>query len=170
MAAVAQAYPSEEALLPDGLSNHGGSGEKLNPSAVNRLLMELFMYVGRAVFVFCPVYLSGYLGFSVIWVLLCVVTVTWWKKNRQWKDTRIGTAIEFVDNESQVVNKELRSALKMASWVGSTFWGPSRQVVSPCFREGGQHRHSADFELVSYQICWHFCCCKGSGVSIVALP
>lgn len=123
MAAVGQAYPSEEALLPDGLANHGGSGEKLSPSAVNRLLMELLLYFGRAVFVLYPVYLSGYLGFSVSWVLLCMVMVTWWKKNRQWKDARIGTAIEFIDNESQVVNKELRSALQMASWVCTILWG-----------------------------------------------
>lgn len=117
MAAAGQTYPSEDALLPAGLPTHGGSAEKLSPSAVNRLLMELLMYFGRAAFLLYPVYLSGYLGFSVSWVLLCMVMVTWWKKNRQWKDSRIGTAIEFVDNESQVVHKELRSALQMASWV-----------------------------------------------------
>uniref|UniRef100_H3CU01 Extended synaptotagmin-like protein 3 n=1 Tax=Tetraodon nigroviridis TaxID=99883 RepID=H3CU01_TETNG len=77
----------------------------------------MLVYFGRAVFVLYPVYLSGYLGFSVTGVLLCMVMVTWWKKNRQGKDTRIGTAIEFVDNESQVVHTELRSALQMASWV-----------------------------------------------------
>ncbi|XP_029700687.1 extended synaptotagmin-3 [Takifugu rubripes] len=117
MAAAGQTDPSEDALLPAGLPTHGGSAEKLSPSAVNRLLMELLMYFGRAAFLLYPVYLSGYLGFSVSWVLLCMVMVTWWKKNRQWKDSRIGTAIEFVDNESQVVHKELRSALQMASWV-----------------------------------------------------
>lgn len=126
MAAVSQAYPSEEALLPDALSNHGGSAEKLSPSAVNRLLMELVMYFGRALLVLYPVYLSGYLGFSVSWVLLCMVMVTWWKKNRQYKDTRIGTAIEFVDNESQVVHQELRSALQMASWVCAILGGVNR--------------------------------------------
>lgn len=126
MAAVSQAYPSEEALLPDALSNHGGSGEKLSPSAVNRLLIELVMYFGRALLVLYPVYLSGYLGFSVSWVLLCMVMITWWKKNRQYKDTRIGTAIEFVDNESQVVHQELRSALQMASWVCTILGGVNR--------------------------------------------
>uniref|UniRef100_H3BXT3 Extended synaptotagmin-like protein 3 n=1 Tax=Tetraodon nigroviridis TaxID=99883 RepID=H3BXT3_TETNG len=100
-----------------GSSAPGRAAEQLSPSAVNRLLMELLVYFGRAVFVLYPVYLSGYLGFSVTGVLLCMVMVTWWKKNRQGKDTRIGTAIEFVDNESQVVHTELRSALQMASWV-----------------------------------------------------
>uniref|UniRef100_A0A671W0R2 Extended synaptotagmin-like protein 3 n=1 Tax=Sparus aurata TaxID=8175 RepID=A0A671W0R2_SPAAU len=91
--------------------------ETLSSSAVNRLLMEFLIYFGRAMFVLYPVYLTGYLGLSVSWVLLCMMMVTWWKKNRQWKDARIGTAIDFVDNETQVVHKELESALQMASWV-----------------------------------------------------
>ncbi|KAF3842870.1 hypothetical protein F7725_001719 [Dissostichus mawsoni] len=64
-----------------------------------------------------PVYLTGYMGLSISWVVLCMVMVTWWKKNRQWKDARIGGAIHFLDNETSVVNKELHSALQMASWV-----------------------------------------------------
>uniref|UniRef100_A0A3Q3NIK6 Extended synaptotagmin-3 n=1 Tax=Labrus bergylta TaxID=56723 RepID=A0A3Q3NIK6_9LABR len=108
--------PAEGAALRDSLSVHG-STEKLNPSAVNRILMEFLMYFGRAFIVFYPVYLTGYMGLSISWVLLCMVMVTWWKKNRQWKDSRIGTAIDFVDNEKQVVNKELQSALQMATWV-----------------------------------------------------
>ncbi|XP_056907009.1 extended synaptotagmin-3-like [Takifugu flavidus] len=110
------AFPTLQLRCARFLEVQCGSFEKLSPSAVNRLLMELLMYFGRAAFLLYPVYLSGYLGFSVSWVLLCMVMVTWWKKNRQWKDSRIGTAIEFVDNESQVVHKELRSALQMASW------------------------------------------------------
>lgn len=94
-----------------------GSSEKLSPSAVNRILMEFLMYFGRAVFVCYPVYLTGYLGLSISWVLLCLVMISWWKKNRQWKDSRIGTAIEFVDNEKHQINEELKSALQMASWV-----------------------------------------------------
>ncbi|CAB1419171.1 unnamed protein product [Pleuronectes platessa] len=94
-----------------------GSSEKLSPSAVNRILMEVLMYFGRSIFVFYPVYLTGYLGLSVSWVLLCMVMATWWKKNRQRKDARFGTAIEFVDNETHVINKELLGGLQMATWV-----------------------------------------------------
>lgn len=119
MAAAGELDPigaADRVGLADGLSTHG-SAEKLSPSAVNRVLMEFLVYFGRAVFLFYPVYLTGYLGLSISWVLLCMMMVTWWKKNRQSKDVRIGTAIEFVDNEKQVVHKELRSALTMASWV-----------------------------------------------------
>ncbi|XP_047198591.1 extended synaptotagmin-3 [Hippoglossus stenolepis] len=107
--------PAQAAGLGDQ-SIHG-SAEKLSPSAVNRILMEVLMYFGRAIFVFYPVYLTGYLGLSVSWVLLCMVMATWWKKNRQWKDARFGTAIDFVDNETHVINKELQGGLQMATWV-----------------------------------------------------
>ena len=97
--------------------------DKLSPSTVNQMLMEFLGYFGRAMALLYPVYVTGYLGLSISWVLLCMVMATWWKKNRQRKDARIGTAIDLVDNESQVVSKELRSALQMASWVcsGSSF-------------------------------------------------
>ncbi|KAK2906311.1 extended synaptotagmin-3 [Channa argus] len=113
---VVPGVPGEGAGIGESLSIHG-STEKLNSSAVNRILMEFLLYFGRALLVFYPVYLSGYLGLSVSWVLLCMVMITWWKKNRQWKDTRFGTAMDFVDNETHVVNTELQSALQMASWV-----------------------------------------------------
>uniref|UniRef100_A0A8P4G9C7 Extended synaptotagmin-3 n=1 Tax=Dicentrarchus labrax TaxID=13489 RepID=A0A8P4G9C7_DICLA len=108
--------PAEGVGLGESLSIHG-STEKLSSSAVNRILMEFLMYFGRAMLVFYPVYLTGYLGLSVSWVLLCMMMVSWWKKNRQWKEARIGTAIDFVDNETHLVNRELKSALQMASWV-----------------------------------------------------
>lgn len=108
--------PAEGAGLADSLSTDG-SAETLSSSAVNRLLMEFLVYFGRALLLLYPVYLTGYLGFSISWVLLCMLMATWWKKNRQWKDARIGTAINFVDNETQVVHKELHGALQMASWV-----------------------------------------------------
>ncbi|XP_069554960.1 extended synaptotagmin-3 isoform X1 [Brachyistius frenatus] len=113
MASGGQMHPSGPALGA-GL---GETTDKLSPSAVNRILMEFLIYFGRAVFVFYPVYLTGYLGLSISWVLLCMLMLTWWQKNRQWKGARIGTAIDFVDNETRVIDTELKSALQMASWV-----------------------------------------------------
>lgn len=105
----------ERANLADG---HSVRGDKLSPSAVNRILMEGLMYLGRAACLLYPVYLTGYLGLSISWVLLCMLMVTWWRKNRQWKDGRIGSAINLVDNETRRVHSELQSGLQMASWVG----------------------------------------------------
>ncbi|KAM4559122.1 extended synaptotagmin-3 [Odontesthes bonariensis] len=108
--------PAQGAETEKNLSIHG-SAEKLSPSSVNHMLMEFLIYFGRAMFVFYPVYLTAYLGFSISWVLLCMLMITWWGKNRQWKDARIGTAIDFVDNETRVINTELKDSLQMASWV-----------------------------------------------------
>ncbi|XP_049904035.1 extended synaptotagmin-3 isoform X1 [Epinephelus moara] len=116
MASAGQMHPTGGAGLVESPSLHGSS-DNLNSSAVNRMLMEFLIYFGRAILVFYPVYLTGYLGLSISWVLLCMMMATWWKKNRQWKDARIGTAIDFVDNEAVVVNKELENTLQMASWV-----------------------------------------------------
>uniref|UniRef100_A0A667YN89 Extended synaptotagmin-like protein 3 n=1 Tax=Myripristis murdjan TaxID=586833 RepID=A0A667YN89_9TELE len=101
-------------------SSPRGNTEQLTSSALNRMLMEFLAYFGRALVVFYPVYLTGYLGLSISWVLLFMMMVSWWRKNRQWKDARIGGAIDFVDNETQVIHKELSSTLNMASWVHFT--------------------------------------------------
>ncbi|XP_030614059.1 extended synaptotagmin-3 [Archocentrus centrarchus] len=106
--------PAQGAGLGENLSE---STEKLSSSAVNRLLMEFLIYCGRAMFIFYPVYLTGYLGLSISWVLLCMFMLTWWKKNRQWKDARVGSAIDLLDNEKQVISTELKCSLQMASWV-----------------------------------------------------
>lgn len=119
MAAASQSLPGGPAPGA-GLGENPavlGSLERLTPSAVNRIMMEFLIYFGRAVVVFYPVYLTGYLGLSISWVLLCMVMITWWKKNRQWKDARIGSAIDFVDNETHVISTELKGSLQMASWV-----------------------------------------------------
>ncbi|KAL3970297.1 gamma-aminobutyric acid receptor subunit delta [Sarotherodon galilaeus] len=90
--------------------------DRLGSSTVNHVI-EFVMYCGRAVFICYPVYLLGYLGINISWVLLCVFMLTYWKKNRQWKVARITSAIELVDNEKRAIKTELRSALPMASWV-----------------------------------------------------
>ncbi|CAL8266092.1 unnamed protein product [Lota lota] len=100
-----------------GSSSTTTTTQPLSPSAVNQMLMEFMMYAGRAFVVLYPVYLTGYLGLSISWVLLCMMMFTWWKKNRQRKDVRIGTAIDFVDNETQEISRELAKSLNMATWV-----------------------------------------------------
>uniref|UniRef100_A0A6Q2Y9W5 C2 domain-containing protein n=1 Tax=Esox lucius TaxID=8010 RepID=A0A6Q2Y9W5_ESOLU len=94
----------------------GKCKQTLSPKAVNQLLLEFLMYCGRALLVFYPVYLTGYLGLSISWILLCTAIITWWTKNSKRKDIRIGTALNFLDNETHLIQKQLKS-LNMASWV-----------------------------------------------------
>ncbi|XP_056145436.1 extended synaptotagmin-3 isoform X2 [Lampris incognitus] len=102
---------------PAGSAAGDGSAQELSPAAVNHILMDFLIYVGKTLVVFYPVYLTGYLGLSVSWVLLCMVMITWWKKNRRWKDDRIGTSLQFVDTETHVIKEELNKTLNMATWV-----------------------------------------------------
>ncbi|XP_019910686.3 extended synaptotagmin-3 isoform X2 [Esox lucius] len=99
-----------------GEDSISGSKQTLSPKAVNQLLLEFLMYCGRALLVFYPVYLTGYLGLSISWILLCTAIITWWTKNSKRKDIRIGTALNFLDNETHLIQKQLKS-LNMASWV-----------------------------------------------------
>ncbi|KAJ8012481.1 hypothetical protein DPEC_G00043260 [Dallia pectoralis] len=102
---------------PSGGGSVSGTKEtNLSPKAVNQVLLEFLMYCGRALVVFYPVYLTGYLGLSISWILLCTAIVTWWTKNRKRKDFRIGTTLNFADNEIKVIQQQLKT-LNMASWV-----------------------------------------------------
>ncbi|KAM9803278.1 extended synaptotagmin-3 [Syngnathus typhle] len=113
-------HPMAPPMATPSLEEVDASSEKLTSSGVNRILTEFFMYFLRGAVLLYPVYLTGYLGLSVSWLLLCMLMVTWWKKNRQWKASRIGGAIDFVDNETQVVSAELKNSLQMASWIQFT--------------------------------------------------
>lgn len=121
-----------------------GGEDTLSPSAVNRVLMELLISVGKTLVVVYPVYLTGYLGLSISWVLLCMLMVTWWRKNRVQKFSRIGSAIDFVDNEKQVIDTELSGSLQMASWVSHCHgcaWSRSQlEVLSELPTQGGDSR------------------------------
>ncbi|MBN3307532.1 EST2B protein, partial [Amia calva] len=92
----------------------GDPGDSTN--AVNKALMEILLYFGRAVLFLFPVYMTGYLGLSITWVLFCLMLVTWWRKNTTRKRARLDTAFDFLENERLVINKEIK-ALNMPAWV-----------------------------------------------------
>lgn len=93
------------------------TGEGFSSSDLNQMLMEFMMFMLRAFVVSYPVYLTGSLGLSVSWILLSMLMWTMWKKNRKWKDQRLDTAIDFLENEKDVIKTELK-AMDMPAWVG----------------------------------------------------
>ncbi|KAJ8350480.1 hypothetical protein SKAU_G00256100 [Synaphobranchus kaupii] len=62
------------------------------------------------------VYLTGSLGLSISWILLCLMMCTWWRRNRKYKNVRMDTAINFLENERSVIKNELKT-LNMPAWV-----------------------------------------------------
>uniref|UniRef100_A0A3B3SP28 Extended synaptotagmin-like protein 3 n=1 Tax=Paramormyrops kingsleyae TaxID=1676925 RepID=A0A3B3SP28_9TELE len=85
-------------------------------AAVNQMPMEFLMHFGKLLLVLYPVYLTGYLGFSISWVLLCLLMWTLWGKNQRSKSARLDTAVGFVEDEKSVIKRELK-ALNMPAWV-----------------------------------------------------
>uniref|UniRef100_A0AAY4B4T8 Extended synaptotagmin-3 n=1 Tax=Denticeps clupeoides TaxID=299321 RepID=A0AAY4B4T8_9TELE len=100
---------------------HGSEGQidkpgQISAKDVNRILMEFLIFLGRSVLFLYPVYLTGSLGLSISWVLLILTMWTVWKNNRKWKDARLDTAVDFLENEKHVINQELKS-LNMPAWI-----------------------------------------------------
>ncbi|KAF4109069.1 extended synaptotagmin-3 [Onychostoma macrolepis] len=93
-----------------------GDSEGLSVKDVNQLIMEFLMFMTRAIVLCYPVYLTGSLGLSISWILLSMLMWTMWKNNRKWKDQRIDTAIDFLENEKDVISTELK-ALNMPAWI-----------------------------------------------------
>lgn len=97
-----------------------GDPEGLSVKDVNQLIMEFLMFMMRAIVLCYPVFLTGSLGLSISWILLSMLMWTMWKNNRRWKDQRMDTAIDFLENEKDVISTELKS-MNMPAWVGGLF-------------------------------------------------
>ncbi|XP_026073997.1 extended synaptotagmin-3-like [Carassius auratus] len=91
----------------------------LSVNDVSQLIMEFLMFITRAIVLCYPVYLTGSLGLSISWILLIMLMWTMWKNNRRWKDQRIDTAIDFLENEKDVIRNELK-AMNMPAWIHFT--------------------------------------------------
>ncbi|XP_056107903.1 extended synaptotagmin-3 [Rhinichthys klamathensis goyatoka] len=97
-------------------STSDGNPEGLSVKDVNQMIMEFMMFMMQAIILCYPVYLTGSLGLSISWILLSILMWTMWKNNRRWKDRRIDTAIDFLENEKDVINTELKS-MNMPAWI-----------------------------------------------------
>ncbi|KAJ1071139.1 hypothetical protein K5549_016154, partial [Capra hircus] len=78
-----------------------------HPKLRAQLLPELYAFAARVLFCLAPVYLAGYLGLSITWLLLGVLLWMWWRRNRRGKLGRLAAAFEFLDNERQFISREL---------------------------------------------------------------
>ncbi|XP_029409590.1 extended synaptotagmin-3 isoform X2 [Nannospalax galili] len=81
-----------------------------------QLLPELYAFVTRVLFYLAPVYLAGYLGFSITWLLLGVLLWMWWRRNRRGKLGRLEAAFEFLDHEREFISRELRGR-HLPAWI-----------------------------------------------------
>ncbi|KAM9319372.1 extended synaptotagmin-1 [Gastrophryne carolinensis] len=89
----------------------------VSPAAGSELVTGLW-YLGRTLLLLLPVYVCGYLGFSVIFVVLGLVVYLGWKGTKQGKLIRLQSAMETLLNEEAVTAKTIFMTKKeLPSWV-----------------------------------------------------
>ncbi|XP_054451808.1 extended synaptotagmin-3 [Pteronotus mesoamericanus] len=86
------------------------------PRVSSQLLPELYTFVTRVLFYLVPVYLAGYMGLSIIWLLLGALLWMWWRRNRRGKLGRLAAAFEFLENERQFISRELLGQ-NLPAWI-----------------------------------------------------
>nr|AAH37292.1 FAM62C protein [Homo sapiens] len=99
---------------PSALGAQRTPGPELRLSS--QLLPELCTFVVRVLFYLGPVYLAGYLGLSITWLLLGALLWMWWRRNRRGKLGRLAAAFEFLDNEREFISRELRGQ-HLPAWI-----------------------------------------------------
>ncbi|XP_072583046.1 extended synaptotagmin-3 isoform X3 [Vulpes vulpes] len=94
----------------------GQRAPRPEPRLSSQLLPELYTFVARVLFYLAPVYLAGYLGLSITWLLLGALLWMWWRRNRRGKLGRLAAAFQFLDNERQFISRELRGQ-HLPAWI-----------------------------------------------------
>uniref|UniRef100_A0A4W3HDV7 Uncharacterized protein n=1 Tax=Callorhinchus milii TaxID=7868 RepID=A0A4W3HDV7_CALMI len=74
-------------------------------------LMDLLTHFAKAFFYLFPVYLTGYFGLSIAWIVFGLFVWMWWKKNRSAKLSRLQAAFRLVDEERLVITNEIKQEL-----------------------------------------------------------
>ncbi|XP_064420030.1 extended synaptotagmin-3-like isoform X2 [Latimeria chalumnae] len=115
---------SRRSLSPGGSSSSSSGGgsepsdleEGEQPGAVNQLVLEMLVYLGRALVYLFPVYLAGYLGLSLSWVLLGLFLWMSWRRKRKGKQGRLTNALELLEDEKVTIAKQI-SQQELPPWV-----------------------------------------------------
>ncbi|XP_063105140.1 extended synaptotagmin-3 isoform X4 [Cavia porcellus] len=111
---------AEEPCAPTASEAPGARGAQRAPGPelrlTSQLLPELYSFVVRVLLYLAPVYLAGYLGLSILWLLLGVLLWMWWRRNRRGKLGRLEAAFEFLNNEREFISRELRGQ-HLPAWI-----------------------------------------------------
>ncbi|XP_066441449.1 extended synaptotagmin-2 isoform X3 [Eleutherodactylus coqui] len=107
----------------------------------------LYQFAKTFVLIF-PVYVLGYLGLSFSWLLLALVFLMWFKKNKGGKSSRLQRALAFLENEEKTIKHSISSAelpawvhfpdIERAEWLNKTvkhMWPFICQFIDKLFRE-----------------------------------
>ncbi|XP_051870985.1 extended synaptotagmin-3-like isoform X2 [Pristis pectinata] len=74
-------------------------------------LMDLLTNFAKAFIYLFPIYLMGYFGLSLTWIVFGLLLWIWWKRNRGWKCARLQAAFQLLDDEKFVITNEIKQDL-----------------------------------------------------------
>ncbi|XP_041119850.1 extended synaptotagmin-3-like isoform X2 [Polyodon spathula] len=108
-------FSEKESRIPETPANSCEDADD-GPSAANQAVVEILIHFGKVFLYLVPVYLVGYLGLSISWVLFALMLWMWWKRNRASKLARFAASVGFLDNERHVITEGLKE-LNLPAWV-----------------------------------------------------
>ncbi|KAM9308201.1 extended synaptotagmin-2 [Gastrophryne carolinensis] len=130
---------------PNGGETPGVADE---PGMISVDFVGLFYQFARSFVLIFPVYALGYLGLSFSWLLLALLLLAWWRRNRGGKASRWHRALAFLDQEEKAVRHTIASAdlpawvhfpdIERAEWLNKTvkhMWPYICQFIEKLFRE-----------------------------------
>lgn len=86
------------------------------PGMISVDIAGLFFQFAKTFVLIFPVYVLGYFGLSFSWLLIALVFLLWFRKNKGSKSSRLHRALAFLENEEKVVKHSISSA-ELPAWV-----------------------------------------------------
>ncbi|XP_072268710.1 extended synaptotagmin-2 isoform X2 [Pyxicephalus adspersus] len=118
------------------------------PGMISVDFAGLFYQFAKTFVIIFPVYVLGYFGLSFSWLLIALVFLSWWKKNKGNKSSRWHRALAFLENEEKAVKQKISTHdlpawvhfpdVERAEWLNKTvkhMWPYICQFIDKLFRE-----------------------------------
>ncbi|XP_069815006.1 extended synaptotagmin-2 isoform X2 [Dendropsophus ebraccatus] len=118
------------------------------PGMISVDFVGLFYQFAKTFVLIFPVYVLGYLGLSFSWLLIALLCLMWFRKNKGSKSSRLHRALAFLENEEKAVKHHISHAdlpawvhfpdVERAEWLNKTvkhMWPFICQFIDKLFRE-----------------------------------
>ncbi|KAG8573448.1 hypothetical protein GDO81_012416 [Engystomops pustulosus] len=118
------------------------------PGMISVDIAGLFYQFAKTFVLIFPVYVLGYFGLSFSWLLIALICLMWFRKNKGNKSSRLYRALAFLENEEKAVKHTISTAdlpawvhfpdIERAEWLNKTvkhMWPFICQFIDKLFRE-----------------------------------
>ncbi|XP_075068211.1 extended synaptotagmin-2 isoform X2 [Mixophyes fleayi] len=118
------------------------------PGMISVDIAGLFYQFAKTFVIIFPVYVLGYFGLSFSWLLIALVFLMWFRKNKGSKSSRLHRALAFLEQEEKVVKHNISTSdlpawvhfpdIERAEWLNKTvkhMWPYICQFIDKLFRE-----------------------------------